>query len=157
MWKCWYLLFVSVDDGRCYVESYNKWWHVWFCVQWIMNALWTVTSRNHRKNLWPYFILFQFIFEFNSHSSALVTDGLMFLDVCYSCLLYCVFYEVWLLNNETVLVENKPCCVSWKGLWEHWPWTVPNRSCKFHRSRTDSLLLHSVWRSCVFPVRRKNA
>jgi ATP-dependent 26S proteasome regulatory subunit len=21
-------------------------------------------------------------------------------------------YEVWLLNTETVLVENKPCCVS---------------------------------------------
>jgi hypothetical protein len=66
-------------------------------------------------------------------------------------------YEAWLLNNDTVLVENKPCCVSWKGLWEHWPWTVPNRSCKFHRSRTDSLLLHNVWRSCVFPVRHKNA
>jgi hypothetical protein len=23
-----------------------------------------------------------------------------------------LLYEVWLLNNETVLVENKPCCVS---------------------------------------------
>jgi hypothetical protein len=72
--------------------------------------------------------------------------------------LYCAWlYEVWLLNNGTVLVENKLCRVSWKGLWEHWPWTVPNRSCKFHRSRPNSLLLHSVWRSCVFPVRRKNA
>jgi hypothetical protein len=28
------------------------------------------------------------------------------------CVTYVITYEVWLLNNETVLVENKPCCVS---------------------------------------------